>query len=148
MSEKNDLYGIVRELQTPSGPVKYYSLAELQKQGRNLSKLPYSIRILVENALRNYDGFAITQENVETVLGWAPKPADKEIPFMPARVLMQDFTGVPAVVDIASIRGEMARKGKDPNKVNPLIPVDLVIDHSVMVDYFGTADALEKNLKV
>jgi len=148
MAEKNDLYGIVRELDTPNGKVKYYSLSELQKQGKNISKLPYSIRILVENALRNYDGFAITQENVETVLGWAPKPADKEIPFMPARVLMQDFTGVPAVVDIASIRGEMARKGKDPNKVNPLIPVDLVIDHSVMVDYYGTQDALEKNVEV
>ncbi|HPI12202.1 MAG TPA: aconitate hydratase AcnA [Catalimonadaceae bacterium] len=148
MAEKNDLYGIVRELDTPNGKVKYYSLSELQKQGKNISKLPYSIRILVENALRNYDGFAITQENVETVLGWAPKPADKEIPFMPARVLMQDFTGVPAVVDIASIRGEMARKGKDPDKVNPLIPVDLVIDHSVMVDYFGAADSLEKNVEV
>jgi aconitate hydratase len=148
MAEKQDIYGIVRELDTPTGKVKYYSLAEMQKQGRNISKLPYSIRILVENALRNYDGFAITQENVETVLGWAPKPADKEIPFMPARVLMQDFTGVPAVVDIASIRGEMARKGKDPNKVNPLIPVDLVIDHSVMVDYFGTADSLKKNVDV
>ena len=148
MSEKNDLYGIVRELATPGGNVKYYSLAELQKKGHAISKLPYSIRILVENALRNYDGFAITQENVETVLGWKPKPADKEIPFMPARVLMQDFTGVPAVVDIASIRGELKRKGKDPKKANPVIPVDLVIDHSVMVDYFGTADALEKNVEV
>jgi len=148
MSEKNDLYGIVRELDTPNGKVKYYSLAELQKQGKNISKLPYSIRILLENAIRNYDGFAITKENVETVLGWAPKPADKEIPFMPARVLMQDFTGVPAVVDIASIRGEMARKGKDPKKVSPLIPVDLVIDHSVVVDYFGAADSLEKNVDI
>jgi aconitate hydratase len=148
MSEKQDLYGIVRELDTPNGKVKFYSLAELQKQGKNISKLPYSIRILVENALRNYDGFAITKENLDTVLAWAPKPADKEIPFMPARVLMQDFTGVPAVVDIASIRGEMARKGKDPNKVNPLIPVDLVIDHSVMVDYFGAPDSLQKNVDV
>ena len=148
MAEKQDLYGIVRELDTPNGKVKYYSLAELQKQGQNIARLPYSIRILVENALRNYDGFAITQENVETVLSWSPKPAEKEIPFMPARVLMQDFTGVPAVVDIASIRGEMARKGKNPDKVNPLIPVDLVIDHSVMVDYFGAADSLQKNVDV
>jgi len=148
MSEKNDLYGIVRELSTSNGPVKYYSLTELQKQGHSISKLPYSIRILVENALRNYDGFAITKENVDTVLSWSPKPADKEIPFMPARVLMQDFTGVPAVVDIASIRGELKRKGKNPNKANPVIPVDLVIDHSVMVDYFGTSDSLEKNVEV
>jgi aconitate hydratase len=148
MAEKQDLYGIVRELDTPNGKVKYYSLAELQKQGQNIARLPYSIRILVENALRNYDGFAITQENVETVLSWSPKPAEKEIPFMPARVLMQDFTGVPAVVDIASIRSEMARKGKNPDKVNPLIPVDLVIDHSVMVDYFGAADSLQKNVDV
>ena len=146
MSEKIDLFGIVRDLATPNGSVKYYSLAELQKQGYNISKLPYSIRILLENALRNYDGFAITKENVETVLGWTPKPADKEIPFMPARVLMQDFTGVPAVVDIASIRSELARKGKNPSNVNPLIPVDLVIDHSVVVDYFGTSDSLQKNV--
>ena len=74
MSEKIDLFGIVRDLATPNGSVKYYSLAELQKQGYNISKLPYSIRILLENALRNYDGFAITKENVETVLGWTPKP--------------------------------------------------------------------------
>lgn len=146
MAEKQDIYDIVRELDTPNGKVKYFSLVELQKQGHSISKLPYSIRILLENALRNYDGFAINKENVETVLGWKPKPAEKEIPFMPARVLMQDFTGVPAVVDIASIRDEMARKGKNPNKVNPLIPVDLVIDHSVIVDYFGTADSLEKNV--
>jgi aconitate hydratase len=88
MSEKNDLYGIVRELSTSNGPVKYYSLTELQKQGHSISKLPYSIRILVENALSNYDGFAITKENVDTVLSWSPKPADNKIPIIPALNMM------------------------------------------------------------
>lgn len=125
----------------------FYSLAELEKQGHNVSKLPFSIRILLENALRNFDGFAITKENVETILNWDPKGSDKDIPFKPARVLMQDFTGVPAVVDIASLRAEVARKGKNPDEINPLIPVDLVIDHSVQVDFYGTRYSYEKNME-
>src|SRR5690606_3304958 len=90
--------------------------------------------------------FAITRENIETILGWQPKASDEDIPFKPARVLMQDFTGVPSVVDIASLRAEIARKGKDPNTINPLVPVDLVIDHSVQVDYFGTNYSYERNI--
>lgn len=101
---------------------------------------------MLENVLRNFDDFAITKENIETILSWSPEASDKDIPFKPARVLMQDFTGVPAVVDIASLRAEVARKGKDPDKINPLIPVDLVIDHSVQVDYFGTSDSYKKNV--
>src|SRR5690606_38227028 len=128
------------------GSFSYYSLAELQKQGYSIEKLPFSIRILLENVLRNYDDFAITRENVETVLNWKPKPADKEIPFKPARVLMQDFTGVPAVVDITSIRAEAVRKGKKGSEINPLVPVDLVIDHSVQIDYFGSNSSLAKNM--
>ncbi len=109
-------------------------------------KLPFSIRILLENAVRNFDDFAITKEDIETILNWSPEASDKDIPYKPARVLMQDFTGVPAVVDIASLRAEAVRKGKDPKKINPLIPVDLVIDHSVQVDYFGTDYSYKKNV--
>ena len=143
---EKDLYGIRRELNTALGTFKYYSLAELQNQGHNIARLPFSIRVLLENAIRNFDDFAITKENVETVLNWQPQPADKEIPFKPARVLMQDFTGVPAVVDITSIRAEAVRKGKKGSQINPLVPVDLVIDHSVQIDFFGTQDALGKNV--
>ncbi|MNS21395.1 Aconitate hydratase [compost metagenome] len=118
----------------------------MEKQGYNIEKMPFSIRILLENALRNFDDFAITRENIETLLNWKPEASDKDIPFKPARVLMQDFTGVPAVVDIASLRAEIARKGKNPDEINPLIPVDLVIDHSVQVDYFGTEYSYERNM--
>ena len=142
-----DLYQIKKLLKTKNGTFTYYSLQELEKQGYNIGKLPFSIRILLENALRNFDDFAITKENVETILNWIPKGSDKDIPFKPARVLMQDFTGVPAVVDIASLRAEIARKGKNPDKINPLIPVDLVIDHSVQVDYFGTEYAYARNME-
>jgi aconitate hydratase len=124
----------------------YYSLTELEEQGHEISKLPFSIRILLENALRNYDGFAVTKENIETLLNWRPEASNKDIPFKPARVLMQDFTGVPAVVDIAALRAEVARKGKDPDTINPLVPVDLVIDHSVQVDYFGTDYSYGRNM--
>jgi aconitate hydratase len=133
-----DIYNIKKLLTTKTGSYTYFSLPELEKQGHGVSKMPFSIRILLENVLRNYDDFAITKENVETLLNWTPEASDKDIPFKPARVLMQDFTGVPAVVDIASLRAEIARKGKNPDEINPLIPVDLVIDHSVQVDYFGT----------
>jgi aconitate hydratase len=125
----------------------FYSLPKLQQQGYNIEKLPFSIRILLENALRNYDGFSVTKENIETLLNWAPKGSDKDIPFKPARVLMQDFTGVPAVVDIAALRAEVARRGKDPDTINPLILVDLVIDHSVQVDYFGTDYSYNRNIE-
>lgn len=141
-----DPYQIKKLLTTKTGTFSYYSLAELNKQGHDIHKLPFSIRILLENALRNFDDFAITKENIETILHWEPKGSDKDIPFKPARVLMQDFTGVPAVVDIASLRAEIARKGKNPNEINPLIPVDLIIDHSVQVDYFGTGYAYDRNI--
>ena len=141
-----DLFNIKRQLQTSAGNLDYWSLTELQKQGYNIDKLPFSIRILLENALRNFDDFAVTKENVETLLNWTPEASDKDIPYKPARVLMQDFTGVPAVVDIASLRAEAVRKGKDAEKINPLIPVDLVVDHSVQVDYFGTNYSYTKNV--
>lgn len=143
-----DAFKVKQTLKTRDGKsFNYYSLPELEKQGHHISKLPFSIRILLENALRNFDDFAITKENVETLINWSPEGSDKDIPFKPARVLMQDFTGVPAVVDIASLRAELARKGKNPEEINPLIPVDLVIDHSVQVDYFGTNYSLGKNIE-
>lgn len=143
----NDIYHIKKLLNTKNGTFTYYSLPEMQKQGYNIEKMPFSIRILLENVLRNFDDFAITRENIETLLNWKPEPSDKDIPFKPARVLMQDFTGVPAVVDIASLRAEVARRGKNPDEINPLIPVDLVIDHSVQVDYFGTEYSYARNME-
>jgi len=142
-----DPYQIKKLLTTKNGTFTFYSLVEIEKQGYAIDKLPFSIRILLENALRNFDDFAITKENIETILNWKPAGSDKDIPFKPARVLMQDFTGVPAVVDIASLRAEIARKGKNPDEINPLIPVDLVIDHSVQVDYFGTEYAFSRNME-
>lgn len=139
-------YDVERKLQTNQGELRYYSLPELQKQGFPIESFPFSIRILLENALRNYDGFGVRKEDIETLLGWEPKGAKKDIPYKPARVLMQDFTGVPAVVDIASLRAEAVRKGKDPEKINPLVPVDLIVDHSVQVDFFGTNYSYKRNV--
>lgn len=144
---KKDLFHTQKTLKINGREKTYYSLPELCKQGYNVNTFPFSIRILLENVLRNYDGFLITEENIETLLHWVPKGSDKGIPYKPARVLMQDFTGVPAVVDIASLRAEVARRGKDPNGINPAIPVDLIIDHSVQVDYFGTQYAYTRNIE-
>lgn len=135
-------------LKSGNQELTYWSLSSLQTAGFKIETLPFSIRILLENALRNFDDFGITKEHILTLASWAPEPSDKDVPFKPARVLMQDFTGVPAVVDIASLRAEAVRKGKDPQKINPLIPVDLVIDHSVQVDYFGTNYAYQRNVEV
>lgn len=126
---------------------KIASLRKLEERGINVARLPFSIRILLENVLRNRDGFAITEEHLETLTNWDASGTDKEIPFKPARVLMQDFTGVPSVVDIASLRAEVIRKGGDGSKINPVIPVDLVIDHSVQVDFFGTDYSERKNVE-
>lgn len=143
-----DIFGVEKTLKTSQGEVKYFSLKELEKQGKKVSHLPFSIRVLLENALRNLDGFSILEEHIHTILNWKPKTEDVDIPFMPSRVLMQDFTGVPAVVDLASLRAEVARKGKDTDKINPLVPVDLVIDHSVQVLYSGTSYAYQKNVEI
>lgn len=127
---------------------KIASLTALQEEGKNIKRLPFSIRILLENALRNHDGFGITDDHLDTLIHWNAAGTEKDIPFKPARVLMQDFTGVPAVVDITSIRAEYVRQGGDGSKINPAIPVDLVIDHSVQVDYFGTDYSYQKNVKL
>ncbi|CAI9686661.1 aconitate hydratase AcnA [Elizabethkingia anophelis] len=134
----------IQELSVNGKNYHYSSLKNLSEKG--VDHLPFSIRILLENVLRNYDGFSITDEHIDTLLQWTPAPVDKDIPFKPARILMQDFTGVPAVVDMASLRAEFVRQGKDGQKINPAIPVDLVIDHSVQVDYFGTDYSYDKNV--
>jgi aconitate hydratase len=143
---KQDYLDVKKELAVGNRKLSFYSLRALQQKGYAISTLPFCIRVLAENVLRNYNGYEITSEHVETILNWTSRPAEKEIPFMPARVLMQDFTGVPAIVDIASLRGEMVRQGGDPSRINPLIPVDLVIDHSVQVDYYGNKDAYNRNV--
>ncbi|WKZ36671.1 MAG: aconitate hydratase AcnA [Anaerolineales bacterium] len=126
-----------------------YRLDALEKAGlTKLSKLPYSIRIVLEAALRQCNDREITQNDVKNIAAWTPKGARPGIPFLPGRVVMQDFTGVPAVVDLAAMRAAVARLGGDPGKINPLVPVDLVIDHSVQVDFFATADALNRNTEV
>jgi aconitate hydratase len=126
-----------------------FRLDALEKAGLvKLNKLPYSIRIVLEAALRQCNEKEITQADVKNIAAWTPKGARPGIPFLPARVVMQDFTGVPAVVDLAAMRAAVARLGGDPKKINPLVPVDLVIDHSVQVDFFATADALNRNTEV
>ena len=127
----------------------YYALDALDSAGISTAHLPYSIRILLEGALRGHDGFLITEEDVRTIASWAPNAERGEIPFRPSRVILQDFTGVPAVVDLAALRDAMVEMGGDPEKVNPQVPVDLVIDHSVQVDVSGAhSDALDMNLDI
>ncbi|MBL8861705.1 MAG: aconitate hydratase AcnA [Planctomycetes bacterium] len=125
------------------------SLPALAKRFPRVSRLPFSLRVLLENLLRTEDGVAVTKGDIEALAGWDPKavPA-KEIQFTPARTLLQDFTGVPCVVDLAAMRDAMRARGGDPRKINPLSPVELVIDHSVQVDYFGRPDAVEKNAEI
>ena len=130
---------------------KTYTIVDipaLEKKGlADIGRLPFSIRILVENLLRKLDGRVVTEEDVKKIAGWQKVyDAPQEIPFHPARVLMQDFTGVPAVVDLAAMRDAVEALGGDPRKINPLVPVDLIVDHSVQVDYFGSTDALTKNV--
>lgn len=123
-----------------------YHLDSLDIAGYSLDQLPYSIRVMLEAVLRGCDGFTVTPENVEQLAQYNPKdPLRAEIPFSPARVLLQDFTGVPAVVDLAAMRSAMARAGGNPAKINPRVPVHLIIDHSVQVDYYGISEALQLN---
>ncbi|HIC75285.1 MAG TPA: aconitate hydratase AcnA, partial [Candidatus Poseidoniales archaeon] len=128
----------------------FHSLAVLEEAGIcSLAELPFTIRLLLEAALRKCDGFLITAADVERIAAWSPTMTRKEIPFSPSRVLLQDFTGVPAVVDIAALRNAMVNLGGDPEKVNPQVPVDLVIDHSVQVDVSGLfPNARERNLEI
>jgi aconitate hydratase len=142
-----DPFGAHQQIKTDSiGPVSYYSLPRLESaSSANISRLPYTIKILLESLLRNCDDDVITQDHVLSVAKWQAQGARHEIPYKPARVILQDFTGVPALVDLAAMRDAMKQLGGDPKKINPLIPCDLVIDHSVQVDYFGESKALLLN---
>ncbi len=145
-----DPFGARGTFETGAGPAGIYRLAKLEQLGLGqVSRLPYSIRVLLEAVLRTCDGYEVTEEDVKNLAAWkAEAVAEIEIPFKPARVVLQDFTGVPAVVDLAAMRSAMRRLGGDPKKINPLIPVDLVIDHSVQVDRFGSDDALQANVQL
>ena len=137
-------------LTTSHGTYTYYRLEKLEADGlTKLAKLPFSIRVLLEAALRQVNGRDVTEQDVRNLAGWKPKADERlAMPFKPGRVVMQDFTGVPAIVDLAAMRSAMARLGGDPKLINPVIPVDLVIDHSVQVDFFATADALQRNAEM
>ncbi|MGB7117238.1 MAG: aconitase family protein, partial [Anaerolineales bacterium] len=127
-----------------------FRLARLEQQGlTELNRLPFSIRILLESLLRQCDENKITIQDVINLAAWQPHDDERPVlPYRPARVLMQDFTGVPAVVDLAAMRSAVSRLGGDPDKINPVIPVDLVVDHSVQVDFFATSDALKRNAEL
>ena len=146
----NDSLGVRRTLSVNSKDFDYFSLKVAEEKGvGNITRLPYSMKVLVENLLRYEDGRSVTANDIKTAASWDGTPnANDEIAFRPARVLLQDLTGVPAVVDLAAMREAMVKIGGDVQKINPLCPVDLVIDHSVMIDNFGTADAFEKNVKL
>src|SRR3974377_2395021 len=127
---------------------QFYSLPQLERAGiAPVSRLPVSIRLVLESVLRNCDGKRVTEQNVRALANWKPKAQrTEEIPFVVARILLQDFTGVPLLVDLAAMRSAVARLKRDPKLIEPLVPVDLVVDHSVQVDFFGSAEALRRNL--
>src|SRR5712692_6326879 len=148
---KADVFGARGTLRIPPGEATFYRLAALKAAGLapGLDRMPFSIRILLESVLRNVDGELVTEADVKNLAAWnAAAPKDVEVPFMPARVILQDFTGVPAVVDLASMRGAVKRLGGEARRINPLVPVDLVVDHSVQVDYYASPDALRRNADI
>jgi aconitate hydratase len=146
----NDPFGARAALATPAGDVFIHRLDRLEKTlGVSIAKLPFSIKVLLEAALRACDGYQVTEADVKRIASWrGGADTAHEIPFKPARVILQDFTGVPCVVDLAAMRDAMRRLGGNPRRINPLVPVDLVIDHSVQVDVFGNVIALERNAEI
>src|SRR6202162_5863174 len=143
-----DSFKCLRPLKVGSKNYAFYSLPVAEKNGlKGISRLPFSMKVLLENLLRNEDGRTVTKEDILACSqGLKTKSSDREIAFRPARVLMQDFTGVPAVVDLAAMRDAMKHLGGDPKRINPLVPVDLVIDHSVAITFFGDNAAFGKNV--
>jgi aconitate hydratase len=147
--ESKDSFGVRSKLQVGNKTWDFFNLGKLGRTRPEVDKLPFSLKVLLENLLRHEDGRIVTRDHVEALLAWDPKKdPETEISFHPARVLMQDFTGVPAVVDLAAMREATLRMGGDPNRINPLHPADLVIDHSVQVDRFATSSAFEDNVKL
>ena len=146
---RSDPFGALTPLDLPEGATSVYRLSKLEESGvvSSLDRLPVSIRILLENALRHAGGGYVSESHVAAVAGWSPTTAGADVPFMPSRVVLQDFTGVPAVVDLAAMRDGIKAMGGDPARINPVVPADLVIDHSVQVDYFGTSDAFRLNVE-
>ncbi len=145
---KTNPFGARGTLPLGAQPITIYRLSELARQGvADLDRLPFSVRVLLENGLRWCGQGAVTEAHVKTLAGWSATQSERpEFPFMPARVVLQDFTGVPCVVDLAAMRDAMAEMGGDPNRINPVVPCDLVIDHSVQVDHYGTPDAFRLNV--
>ncbi len=151
MNEAHDLFGTLQEFELGNGRRgRFFSLPQLEKAGIGpVSRLPVSIRLVLESVLRNCDGKRVSEQNVRALANWKPNAArTEEIPFVVARIVLQDFTGVPLLVDLAAMRSAVARLGKNPKLIEPLVPVDLVVDHSVQVDFFGTPDALNQNLEM
>ena len=145
----HDTLATRRTLTVEGKAYDYFSLPEAAKTLGDISRLPVSLKVLLENVLRFEDGRSYKVDDARSIVGWLEHASSShEVPFKPARILMQDFTGVPGVVDLAAMRDGITRLGGDPQKVNPLIPVDLVIDHSVMVDFSATADSQRKNVDV
>jgi aconitate hydratase len=139
-----------KPLKLPSGRAgDYFSLPALAKLHPNVSRLPVSIRIVLESVLRNCDGKKVTPEHVAELANWKPNaPRDAEIPFVVARVVLQDFTGVPLLADLAAMRNVAQAMGQNPKTIEPLVPVDLVVDHSVMIDHYGKKNSLDLNMKL
>ncbi len=145
MQKSNDHFNAKSTLSSKAGTFTYYKLSSLQSFG-SLERLPFSIKILLESVLRNFDGFAFTESHIKQLMTWNPNQKGRsEIPYKPARVVLQDFTGVPAIVDLAAMRDTVKKLGGSPDKINPLVRCDLVIDHSVQVDHAGRVDALSLN---
>src|SRR3974390_3559601 len=142
-----DSFRCCKPLKVASRTYAYYSLSAAEKNGlKGISRLPFSMKVLLENLLRHEDGRSVAKEDIQAVAQWLKtKTSEREIAFRPARVLMQDFTGVPAVVALAAMRDAMKVLGGDPKRINPLQPVELVIDHSVQVDAFGSGEAMKIN---
>src|SRR5437879_5705210 len=143
-------HSLFNSLQNFTADRGFYSLPELERQGvGKVSRLPISIRIVLESVLRNYDGKRITEDTVRRLANWEPNhPRTEEIPFVVARILLQDFTGVPLLVDLAAMRSAAERMGRSPKIIEPLVPVDLVIDHSVQVDFASVPAALRLNMEM
>ncbi|MGH3455499.1 MAG: aconitase family protein, partial [Nocardioidaceae bacterium] len=144
-----DTFGAGSTLRVGDQAYEIFRLDAVSGAGLDVATLPYSLKILLENLLRTEDGANITADHIRTLAGWDPTAdPSTEIQFTPARVIMQDFTGVPCVVDLATMREAVADLGGDPERINPLAPAELVIDHSVIADVFGSSDAFQRNVEI